>query len=451
MRKPTGDATRDRRSDSRAEAQAGTALRLGIAGLGTVGCGVLELLKRNGELIGRRAGRPLHVAAVSARDRRRSRETDVSVHPWRDNPLDLADPADVDAVVELIGGADGPALALARAALSRGLAFVTANKALIAHHGAELAALAEQTGAALRFEAAVAGGIPIVKTLKEGLAANRIDRLHGILNGTANYVLTRMEETGASFEDALAEAQARGYAEADPSFDIDGVDTAHKTSILASLAFGVPPEMESLTIEGIRAVTDVDIAYARELGYRIKLLGIVRRVDDRLDQRVHACLVDAGEAIAKVAGAFNAVEMHGDFVGPTMVEGLGAGAGPTASAVVADLIELARGHAGSTFSMPADDLAAIAPLPSGERRGAFYVRLRVTDKPGVMADVAAALRDEQVSVERLIQRTRASEDSVHLILTTHETTEARMAAVLGRLAGIEAVLEPPCMLRIEEI
>jgi len=445
------EATRISKSEGEDDGKTVKPLRLGIAGLGTVGCGVIDLLATNGELIGRRAGRPIEVTAVSARDRRRNREIDVSGFPWRDNPLDLADRADVDVVVELIGGADGPALALARAALSRGLAFVTANKALIAHHGSELAALAEQTGAALRFEAAVAGGIPIVKTVKEGLAANRIDRLHGILNGTANYILTLMEETGASFDEALSQAQAKGYAEADPSFDIDGIDTAHKTAILASLAFGVPPDMEALPIEGIRAVTDVDIAYARELGYRIKLLGIARRAEGRLDQRVHACLVDAGEALAKVSGAFNAVELHGDFVGPTVVEGLGAGAGPTASAVVADVIELARGHAGTTFSMPAADLAPIERLEPGEWRGAFYVRLKVTDRPGVMAEITGALRDENVSVERLIQRARAGADSVHLILTTHETAQAQMEAVLARFAGLHSVLEPPCLLRIEKI
>ncbi len=426
-------------------------LRIGIAGLGTVGCGVLELLATNATLLARRSGRPFAVAAVSARDRRRARAVDVSAFPWRDNPLDLADPGAVDIVVELIGGADGPALALARASLARGLSFVTANKALIAHHGAELAALAEQSGAALRFEAAVAGGIPIVKTVKEGLAANRIDRLHGILNGTANFILTRMEESGARFAEALAEAQHKGYAEADPSFDIDGVDTAHKTAILASLAFGTPPDMAALTIEGIRHVTDVDIAYARELGYRIRLLGIARLADGRLDQRVHACLVEETEALARVRGAANAIEVHGDFAGPTVIEGLGAGAGPTASAVVADLIEIARGNRGSTFSMPASQLTPLAAVPAAERRGRFYVRLRVVDRIGVMAEIAIALRDGGVSVERLIQRAREDDGSVHLILTTHETSEGAMSDVIESFTAIEAVLDPPLMLRIEPI
>ncbi|RMD88130.1 MAG: homoserine dehydrogenase [Alphaproteobacteria bacterium] len=426
-------------------------LRIGIAGLGTVGCGVLELLDGNADLVAARAARPIAVAAVSARDRHRQRRVDVGAFPWRDNPLDLADPGAVHVVVELIGGADGPALALARATLARGLCFVTANKALIAHHGAELALLAERGGAALRFEAAVAGGIPIVKTLKEGLAANRIDRLHGILNGTANFILTRMEETGARFADALAEAQQKGYAEADPSFDIDGIDSAHKTAILASLAFGTPPDMTALSIEGVRHVTDVDIAYARELGYRIRLLGIARREGARLDQRVHACLVEEGEALAKVRGAANAIEVHGNFAGPTMIEGLGAGAGPTASAVVADLIEIARGNRTSTFSLPAGALRPLEAVPAAERRGRFYVRLRVVDRIGVMADIAAGLRDGGVSVERLIQRGGAEPDSVHLILTTHETSEGAMDNVLARFRAIDAVLDEPLMLRIEPI
>jgi len=435
------------------EARAATAdsrpLRLGIAGLGTVGCGVIDLLWRNGDLLERRTGRRLHVTAVSARTRRRERPVDIDAYAWRDNPLDLADPGDVDVVVELIGGSDGPALALARAALGRGLPLVTANKALIAHHGAELAALAEQTGAALKFEAAVAGGIPIVKTLREGLAANRIDSFHGILNGTANFILSLMEDTGARFADALAEAQAKGYAEADPTFDIDGIDAAHKTAILTSLAFGAAPDMEHLPVEGIRRITDVDIAFARELGYRVKLLGIARMTPDGLDQRVQACLIDADEMLAKVDGAFNAVEVHGDFVGPIAVTGLGAGAGPTASAVVADVVELARGTGGSTFSIPAVDHAPLPRIAPEQRIGAFYVRLTVDDRPGVMAAIASAMRDEDVSVERLIQRAREAEQAAQLIITTHETSEARMAAVLDRFRAIDAVRDDPCLLRIE--
>ncbi|GAB4122078.1 MAG: homoserine dehydrogenase [Rhodothalassiaceae bacterium] len=427
-------------------------IRIGLAGLGTVGCGVISLLERNAEPIAARTGRAIGVATVSARDRRRVRAVDISGFDWCDNPIDLADPDRHDIVVELIGGADGPAYALARACLGKGIPFVTANKALIAHRGAELAALAEANGTALAFEAAVAGGIPIIKTLREGLAANRIDRLHGILNGTANFILTTMEEKGTTFADALAEAQRLGYAEADPSFDIDGIDTAHKTAILTALAFGAPPDPDRMPVAGIRAVTDIDIAYARELGYRIKLLGIARRdADGRLDRRVHACLIDANEALAKVGGAFNAIEVHGDFVGPSLVEGLGAGAGPTASAVVADIIGIARGHGGPGFSAPVAALAPIDYVPPGERRGEFYVRLRVADRVGVMAAITAVLRDCGISVERLIQKSRANEDSVHLILTTHETSEAAMAEALQHFRSLDSILEDPCMLRIERV
>ncbi len=427
-------------------------ISLALAGLGTVGCGLLSLMDKNAAFLQDRAGHSFVISAVSARDKTRQRPVDITAYDWYDNPLDLADPAIADIVVELIGGADGPALALARKALSQGMAVITANKAMIAHHGAELARLAEDNGTVIRFEAAVAGAIPIVKTVREGLAANRIDSLHGILNGTANFILSLMEEEGAGFEDALAEAQRLGYAEADPSFDIDGVDTAHKTAILSSLAFGTPPSINDLPVEGIRSITDVDIAYAKELGFRIRLLGIARLTEDgRLDQRVHAALVEDQEALAKVSGASNAIEVHGNFSGPCVIEGLGAGAGPTASAVMADLIDLARGHGGLTFSIPASHLSALPRIDAGARESEFYIRLQVTDKAGVMAEIASAFRDEDVSVERLIQRTRASDDSVHLILTTHKTRENQMAAVLARLVTMDDVRDTPCMLRIEPI
>lgn len=427
-------------------------IRLALAGLGTVGCGLLSLLDENASLLKDRAGRSFVINAVSARNKTRQRPVDITSFGWCDNPLDLADPAIADIVVELIGGADGPALALTKKALSQGIAVVTANKAMIAHHGAELARLAEDNGTVIRFEAAVAGAIPIVKTVREGLAANRINSLHGILNGTANFILSLMEEEGAGFDDALAEAQRLGYAEADPSFDVDGVDTAHKTAILSSLAFGTPPSMDDLPIEGIRSITDVDIAYAKELGFRIRLLGIARLTKDgKLDQRVHAALIEEQEALAKVSGASNAIEVHGNFSGPCVIEGLGAGAGPTASAVMADLIDLARGHGGPTFSIPATQLSTLSRIDAGARESEFYIRLQVTDKAGVMAEIASAFRDEDVSVERLIQRTRASDDSVHLILTTHMTYEKQMAAVLTRLVKMDVVRATPCMLRIEPI
>jgi fructose-1,6-bisphosphatase class II len=317
-------------------------LRVGIAGLGTVGGGVLRVLHDNAELVAARAGRPVIVSAVSARDRARDRGVRLEGVRWHDDPAALAADDTVDAVVELIGGSDDPAQGLVFAALRAGKPVVTANKALLARHGVALAEAAERGGASLSFEAAVAGGIPIIKTLREGLAANRIRRIAGILNGTCNFILTSMRERGREFADVLAEAQKLGYAEADPSFDIDGVDAAHKLAILAALAFGRPVRFEDVHIEGIRGVSALDIAFARELGYRIKLLGIARRTEAGIESRVHACMVPEAASLARVDGVYNAVVAEGDFVGRVMLEGRGAGAGPTASAVVADLIDLAR-------------------------------------------------------------------------------------------------------------
>ncbi|HEX6014464.1 MAG TPA: homoserine dehydrogenase, partial [Geminicoccaceae bacterium] len=310
-------------------------LRVGIAGLGTVGGGTFRLLRENAEILARRAGRPLGVAAVSARDPGRPRDgLDLSGVRWHDDARALALDPGVDLVCELIGGGDGVALELARAALRHGKPVVTANKAMLAHHGAELARLAESAGAQLRFEAAVAGGIPIVKSLREGLAANRILRVYGILNGTCNFILTTMRETGREFADVLAEAQALGYAEADPSFDVDGIDAAHKLALLAALAFGGRPRFDAIHVEGIRHVSAVDIAFADQLGYRIKLLGVARMTPAGLEQRLHPCMVPAEAPIAQVEGVLNGVVVEGDRVGAVFHEGPGAGAGPTASAVV---------------------------------------------------------------------------------------------------------------------
>ncbi len=408
-----------------------SALRIGIAGLGTVGAGVLRLLDAQRDLLAARAGRTIEVAAVSARDRAKSRGLDLSRSRWVDDPVALADDPGVDVVVELIGGEDGPAKALVERALGNGKPVVTANKALLARHGTALAHLAETKGAALAFEASVCGGIPIVKGLREGLAANRVTELHGILNGTCNYILTQMRDTGRPFADVLAEAQALGYAEADPSFDIDGIDTAHKLAILTALAFGAEVDLDSIHVEGIRHIGALDIAYAGELGYAIKLLGIARRVDDRVEQRVHPCMVPKDAAIAAADGVYNAVVAQGDFVERVNFVGRGAGGGPTASAVVADLIDIARGCRVPGF-------------------GAYYLRLMVIDRPGVIADVAAALRDHQVSLESVLQRLRAPGDNVPVVLTTHETHEARMTAAVAQISALQAVVEPPRVIRIEQ-
>ncbi len=426
-------------------------LKIGIAGLGTVGVGVLDLLGERAPLLLERCGRRLEVTAVSARDRDRDRGVALDGMRWFDDPRALARDADVDVVVELIGGADGVALDVCRAAIAAGKPVVTANKAMIAHHGASLARAAEDGGVTLGYEAAVAGGIPIVKALREGLAGNRVERVYGILNGTCNYILSALAESGGDFGDVLAEAQRLGYAEADPSFDIDGIDTAHKIAILASLAFGTAPNFEAVYTEGISRITPQDIAYAAELGYRIKLLGVANLTDHGLEQRVHPCMVPASAPIAQVEGVFNAVVTEGDFVDRTMYVGRGAGAGPTASAVAADLVDIARRTKLPTFGVPAADLRRIEAASMTRHHGAYYIRLIVIDRPGVMADVTAALRDAQVSVKALIQHSHDLGDGAQVVLTTHETGEASMLQALQDIAALDTVLEDPCMIRIEQL
>lgn len=426
-------------------------LKIAIAGLGTVGAETVRLIRAQGALIAARCGRPIEIAAVSARDRGKARPVDLAGLSWFDDPVAMAAEPGIDAVVELIGGSDGIAKATVAAALGAGRHVVTANKALIAHHGGDLARAAEAAGVALAYEAAVAGGIPIIKSLREGLAANRVGRVYGVLNGTCNYILTTMRETGRDFDAVLAEAQELGYAEADPGFDIDGVDTAHKLAILTALAFGCEIDFASVHIEGIRAVSALDIVYAEELGYRIKLLGIATRRPDGVEQRVHPCMVAKDSPIAAVEGAFNGVVAEGDFAGTIMAEGQGAGAGPTASAVVADLMDIARGDVLPAFAVPARDLARPAALPIERRLGSQYIRLMVVDRPGVIADIAAALRDEQISVEAMLQRGRAPDEVVPVVITTHDTEDAAMTRALARIAAIEAIIEPPTRIRIEAL
>ncbi|MDE2004937.1 MAG: homoserine dehydrogenase [Rhodospirillales bacterium] len=421
-------------------------LAVGIAGLGTVGGGVLRLLRDNADLIAARAGRPIVARAVSARDRERDRGVALDGVTWHADAAGLADDPAVDVVVELIGGSEGAARAVVERAIARGKPVVTANKALLAVHGAALAAAAERAAVTLAFEAAVAGGIPVIKALREGLAANRIVALAGILNGTCNYILTRMREEGKDFAEILSDAQRLGYAEADPSFDIDGVDAAHKLAILAALAFGRKVAFEAVHVEGIRGISALDIGFAGELGYRIKLLGIARAGAGGISARVHPCLVPAAEPLARVDGVFNAVVIEGDVVGRIMLEGRGAGAGPTASAVVADLIDLARGRATPVWGGAVSDAPA---APIEDHVGCYYLRLMVVDRPGVIADVTAVLRDQGVSLESMLQRGRAPGEAVPVVLVTHETRESSMRAALGRIAGLDAVLEQPALIRIE--
>ena len=424
------------------------ALKIALAGLGTVGGGVVRLLDANRELIARRAGRPIEVVAVSARDRAKDRGVDLGRFAWVDDTSALARHPDIDVVVELVGGADGPALTLARATLGARRNLVTANKAMLAHHGLELAEAAERGGAALKFEAAVAGGIPVVKGLREGAAANVIGRVYGVLNGTCNFILSTMEEGGRDFAEVLAEAQALGYAEADPTFDIDGVDAAHKLSILASLAFGTRPAFGDVAAQGIRHVLGADIAEAAALGHRIRLLGLAEAGSHGLFQRVHPHLVPLDHPLAHVTGSTNAVVAEGNFVGRLLFQGAGAGAGPTASAVVADLIDIARGEYGPAYAMPAAALVTVAPADSGERRGRAYLRFTVEDRVGVLAEIAAAMRDAGVSIESLIQRGATADGKALVAIVTHEGPERCVSQALERLRGSQSLAGQPLWMPI---
>ncbi len=423
-------------------------LRIALAGLGTVGAGVIKLLDANRDLIARRAGRPIEVVAVSARDRSRDRGVDLARFAWVDDTTSLASLAGVDVVVELVGGSDGPALVLARNTIAAGRAFVTANKAMIAHHGLELAEAAEKAGVALKYEAAVAGGIPVIKGLREGAAANELSGVFGILNGTCNYILSTMEAEGRDFAEVLGEAQALGYAEADPSFDIDGVDAAHKLSILASLAFGTAIDFEGVCISGIRHVIAADIVEAQALGHRIRLVGMASANGHGLSQRVQPCLVPLSHPLAHVTGSLNAVVAEGNFVGRLFLQGRGAGEGPTASAVVADLIDIARGETGPAFAMPVASLARSGRASAGERVGKSYIRFIVADRAGVLAEITAAMRDASVSIESLSQRGVTAEGAAVVAMVTHECREENVTKALALLEGSDSLKATPMVMHI---
>jgi homoserine dehydrogenase len=435
---------------------------LGVAGLGTVGCGLLRLREAHAARLAETVGRPIVVAGVSARSRDKARGVKLDDIPWFSDPVRLAADRSIDVLVELIGGEDDPAKTAVEAALAAGKPVVTANKALLARHGAELARLAEENGVALNFEAAVAGGIPVIKTLRESLAGNRVRRVYGILNGTCNYILTKMQDEHRAFADVLGEAQAKGYAEADPTFDIGGFDTAHKLALLTSLAFGTRVAFDQIDVEGIEGITQSDIEAAEDLGYRIKLLGVALQTESGIEQRVHPAMVPQHSAIAEVSGVTNCVAIDGDSVGNLLLVGPGAGAAPTASAVMGDILDIARGATPHPFRIPAAKLKPYTRATLGRHHGAYYVRLAVYDRPGAMAGIAGRMGERQVSLESIVQRRpRGAQIGINarlapgaptpVILITHETTEEAIRAALDAIHRDGHVSEVPQMIRIEPL
>ncbi len=428
-------------------------MKIGIAGLGTVGCGVIKSLRAHGQALTQKCGRELVLAGVSARSRAKERGVNLDGVTWYDDARQLAQSNEIDVFVELIGGEEGMALQSVKAALSSSRPVVTANKALLARHGTGLAELAEKNGVALNYEAAVAGGIPIVKTLRESLAGNEISRVYGIMNGTCNYILTRMENEGKDFAAILADAQKLGYAEADPTADIGGFDTAHKLSILTSLAFGTVIDFDSVYVEGIDRITSADLEAAANLGYRIKLLGVAVKTDTGIEQRVHPTMVPRHSAIAEIHDVFNAVVVEGDFVGELMLMGRGAGEGPTASSVVSDLADLARGGAGPVFGRPAAELLPYKRAGMRAHEGGYYVRLNVPDRPGIMAAITTRMAEYGISLESIMQRApeggQGGAHGVSVILITHETTELDMRGALEAIFTDGTASEKPQMIRIE--
>jgi homoserine dehydrogenase len=437
-------------------------LRLGIAGLGTVGAGLLRLLQTHGARLSETVGRGIVIGGITARNRDKDRGVSLEGMTWFDAADQLADDPSIDVFVELIGGDDGPAKTAVEAALRARKHVVTANKALLAKHGTELARLAEKNSVALNFEAAVAGGIPIIKTMRESLAANQIRRVYGILNGTCNYILTQMLEEHRSFVDVLKEAQSKGYAEADPTFDIGGFDTAHKLALLTSLAFGTRVAFDQIHIEGIESITQADIEAADDLGYRIKLLGVALMTDSGIEQRVHPAMVSTDSAIAEVSGVTNCVAVDSDFAGNVLLIGRGAGAGATASAVASDILDIARGTYPAPFLVPAGKLKPYRRAKLGQHQGAYYVRLAVFDRPGAMAGITGRLGEREISLESIVQRRpRGSQIGIGaklkpgaptpVILITHETTEEAIRGALTAIQRDGNVSEKPQMIRIEPL
>ena len=431
-------------------------LRVGIAGLGNVGASVIRLLDRQSAALAARTGRSITVTAVCARERGRERGIDVSGFAWFDDHVALARSPDIDLFVELMGGSEGAAREAVEAALAAGKSVVTANKALLAAHGMALARLAEDKHVALAFEASVAGGIPIVKTLREGLAGNQIVRVYGILNGTCNYILSRMELEGLSFEACLKEAQRLGYAEADPTFDIGGFDSANKLAILTALAFGTAVDLEAIHVEGIQSITLADLKAADELGYRIKLLGVAQRTAGGIEQRVHPTMIHKSSSVAQVMGVTNAVTIDADAVKELTLVGPGAGGDATASAVVADIADIAKGIRSAPFGLPVADLETATRLPMQRHEGGYYIRLSVHDRPGAAAAIATRMAERQISLESIVQRSRPAKPGevssigvVPVILMTYATSETTIREVLEAVVKDGYIAERPQVIRIE--
>jgi len=431
-------------------------INVGLLGLGTVGGGTLTVLRRNAEEITRRAGREIRVVRAAVRDLEKAKALAGDL-PLTTNPFDVVDDPNIDIVVELIGGLE-PARELVMQAIANGKHVVTANKHLVAKYGNEIFAAAQAKGVMVAFEAAVGGGIPIIKALREGLTANRIEWLAGIINGTSNFILTEMRDKGAAFEDVLKEAQRLGYAEADPTFDIEGIDAAHKLTILSAIAFGIPMQFDRVYTEGISKLTREDVQYAEELGYRIKLLGIARRAENGIELRVHPTLIPERRLIANVDGAMNAVLVKGDAVGHTLYYGAGAGAEPTASAVVADLVDVTRLHTADPhhrvphLAFQPDQLADTPILPMDEVRTAYYLRLRAFDRPGVLADITRILADSNISIDAMVQKEPAEgEEQVNIILLTHITVEKNINAAIAKIEALDTVAGKVMRIRLEEL
>ena len=424
-------------------------LRLGIAGLGTVGAGVVKIVRPKSELLAARAGRPIEIVAVSARSRDKDRGVNLSDYAWEDDPVALAKRDDVDVFVELMGGSEGSAKDATEAALALGKDVVTANKALLAHHGQALALAAEDKGAVIRFEAAVAGGIPVIKTLLEGLAGNEMTRVMGVMNGTCNYILTRMQATGQGYNALFEEASALGYLEADPNLDVGGIDAGHKLAILSSIAFGTQVNFDGVQLQGIGEITLEDINQAADMGYRIKLLGVARMTARGLEQRMTPCLVPDTSPLGQLEGGTNMVVLEGDQVEQVVLRGPGAGEGPTASAVMGDVMDIARGIRPAIFGRPAHELVA-ATVATSSAPAPYYLRFSLLDKPGALAKVATALGNAGVSIDRMRQYGHA-DTSAPVLIVTHKSAHADLQAALAAMDALDVIVGKPVALRIEDV